>query len=141
MKGNLLAVPHPSPETHGPVFISQPEACRITGRSRRTVQRWIRRRRISDPLALDLLQRELHGILPAPWHTWRVHGATLIDDTGRTWTIAELNTAQVNAQLVGFLRQRVAALERRCEDLEQALAERPLERLRRAARALGGRVG
>lgn len=140
MKGNLLVVPHPRPENHAPAMITQAEACRITGRSRRTVQRWIRRRRIPDRVALDVLQRELHGLLPPPWHTWRVHGNLLIDDAGNAWTTGDLRTAQLNAQLVAALRQRVAALERDNQALRQAIAEKPLERLRRAAGALRGRV-
>lgn len=129
----MLFIPSPDTTDHG-IRCSISQAVTITGRSRRTVQRWVRRRQISDPLALQLLQANLYGRLPPPWNSWRVSGHVLVSPTGDSFTTGDLRAAYVNAELVRHLRARV-------QDLERQLARErrtPMGRIRQAAGALVG---
>lgn len=137
----LLVVPHQDAENFAPALCTQRKAAHITGRSRRTVQRWVRLRRVSDVAALRLLQNVLHGELQPPWQGWRIAGEYLVDGgNGERWRVADLRAASINAQLVTHQRRRLAELERDCKALRAALAEKPAQRLLRAASALRGRI-
>lgn len=140
MHAKHLYIPAPDPELP-PARISQADARAITGRSRRTIQRWIRQGRVLDPAALAALQRYAFGILPPPWESWRIcpHTGALVDPDGRTHSQADIRGAHINAQLVAALRGRVSALEEQRAALAREIQEKPLERLQRAARALAGR--
>lgn len=139
MLESVLQVPHPHPERYAPVLCAQALAQQITGRSRRTVQRWIRHGRITDPMALCVLQRELHGLLPGRFTGWRVIGDSLHDPDGNAWVPADLRAAAINAQLVRMQRARIALLESELATLKAELLARPVSRLLRAAKALQGR--
>lgn len=124
----------PSPDADGlAVRCTVSRAAAITGRSRRTVQRWIQQEQICDPAALTLLQMVLFGRLPPPWDGWRLLHGTLIAPWGDSFTTSDLRAAHVNAQLVRALQARVAILEKR---LAAHQAQRPTERLRRVALAM-----
>lgn len=118
MERLFLRVPSPPTMDHRPVLVSQDNATAITGRSRRTVQRWIRRGRITDPAALRLLQTACFGLILADgWHGWRIEHGRLVGPSGDAYTAAELRADWINRRLVIELR-------RRCDQLEAEKAAR-----------------
>lgn len=132
MRKRLLHVPPPASMRLAPLFITQDQAMAITGRTRRTVLRWIRCGRVGDPAALRLLQVECFGLLPGrAWHGWRVHGRDLVSPEGDLWRLEDLRAASVSAQLVSALRGRCADLEAELDAVRAEAAETPLVRLTR----------
>lgn len=126
----------PAPDLDGiAIRCSISQAVAITGRSRRTVQRWARRRHVGDASALALLQTVLYGRLPPPWDGWRVIRGALVSPEGESFTSGDLRAAYVNAALVRELQARIRNLERQL--LRQH--NHPLERIRRAAGAIARR--
>ena len=70
----------------------------ITGRTRRTVLRWIRCGRVGDPAALQLLQLVCFGLVPGDaWRGWRVHGRDLVSPEGDLWRLEDLRAASISA--------------------------------------------
>lgn len=126
----LLEVP--AVDGRAPVFVSQDQAVAITGRSRRTVQRWIRRRSITDPAARRLLQLVAHQVLPAPFELWRVRDGGLVSPAGDFLQPQDLTWISLNVRLVRELRTRLEAAEARCRAQEAMLARSPVARLSRA---------
>lgn len=142
MNAQRLHIPAPI-DALAPIAVTQSRACAITGRTRRTVQRWIAAGVISDPQALKHLQKAVYGLLPEPWDGWRVcaHTGALVSPEGRSWDRQALDAAWLNASLVKALRQRLEAQEK---DLQRALdlahQARPLGRLARSVRRLADRL-
>lgn len=118
MERAILRVPPPPTIDDRPVMVSQDNATAITGRSRRTVQRWIRYGRITDPAALRLLQTACYGlILGDGWHGWRIEHGRLLGPDGDAYTVADLRAEWINRRLV-------IELQRRCDQLEREKAAR-----------------
>lgn len=130
-----LRVPPPDGLAAAPIPIPQDLAMAITGRTRRTVLRWIRDNEIRDAACRRLLQREIFGLVPGPaWRGWYTARGCLVSPEGETWTVDALHAAWVHPQLIGELRQRCAVLEAQLEEARAYAQERPLTRL---ARLLG----
>jgi len=132
MRKRLLLVPPPDSMRMAPLSITQDQAMAITGRTRRTVLRWIRCGRVGDPAALQLLQVECFGLVPGrAWRGWRVHGGDMVGPDGDLWRVEDLRAAAVTAQLVSALRGRCADLEAQLDAVRAEAAETPLTRLGR----------
>lgn len=133
-----LRVPPPDTLASASVPISQDLAMAITGRTRRTVLRWIRDNQIRDPACRRLLQREIYGLMPGhAWRGWRTDRDALVSPDGEIWNVDQLHAAWIHPQLISELRQRCAILEAQLAEARahaQEAAERPLTRL---ARLLG----
>lgn len=105
---------------HGPKTITQADAMAITGASRRTVQRWIRRGRI-PPVYLKLLQRDALGTLPAPFENWRIVDGHLVSDAGDSLAPGDLSWITLNVRLVSELRKRLEMHQERRSGLLKRL--------------------
>lgn len=123
MESAILRVPPPLWLDEMPVMVSQANAMALTGRSRRTVQRWIRRGRVSDAASLRLLQTACFGLLMAEgWEGWRVVRGQLVGPSGDVYRPEDLRADWINRRLVAELRSRCEKLEG-----ENALLKRKIE--------------
>ncbi len=112
MESAILRVPPPPWLDEMPVMVSQANAVAITGRSRRTVQRWIRRGQVSDAASLRLLQAACYGLLMAEgWERWRVVRGRLVGPSGDVYRPEDLRADWINRRLVIELRSRCQELE------------------------------
>lgn len=99
---------------------SADDLVKISGKTLRTCQRWIKRGHIDDPDSLAIIQARLFGILPTDAPQWDGHlivGGKLITPEGHEITPGDLQAAAINMQLVSAQKRAIERLEQRIDHL------------------------